>query len=387
MDFAVTAKQQQLIDEAARFACAHLARQTHLPEGLSHYATHWNACATQGLTGLVLPVASGGRGLGLLDSLLMFEAMAASGADPGFLFSLGVHQYAAALPLASIGTSEQIADLLPAMAAGRLCGGIAISEADAGSDSYALKATARPASDGCRDGFVLNGEKTWITNAPVAGLILVCARSEDLPGAFGISCFIVESNRPGFQVIEGRKKIGLTSAPWGTVRLENVPVPADRLLGGRGGGAAVFREAMRWERCGLFAIATGAMQRNLDDCLGHCRSRRQFGKPLIDNPAVARTLALMQTRLDAARLLLYRAAWLLDAGTPDDVAIALAKAYVTEAAIANALDAQQLEGAAGVLADNAAVAFLNDMLPFRTLSGPNELHYQVAARLMQPSGR
>ena len=383
MDFALTPEQQKLIAEAASFARAELVGAASVDGGLPHHETLWKACAAQRLTGLVLPVAFGGRGLGLLDSLLMFEAMAAAGADPGFVFSLGVHQLAAAVPLASIGTAEQIADLLPAMADGRLCGGIAISEADAGSDSYALKATARPIDEG----YVLNGEKTWITNAPVAGLVLVCARSEDLPGAFGISCFIVERGMPGVSVIDGPKKLGLASAPWGTVRLENVSVPANRLLGSRGAGAAVFREAMRWERCGLFAIATGAMARSLDSCLVHVRSRRQFGKMLIENPAVARTLALMQTRLDAARLLLYRAAWLLDKGVPDDVAISLAKAYVSEAAIENALDAQQLHGAAGTIADSSAVGFLNDMLPFRTLSGPNELHYQVAARLMQPAGR
>ncbi len=386
MDFAPTSEQQKLIAEASSFARAELVGSHPGDGGLSHYATRWKACASQRLTGLVLPVEFGGRGLGLLDSLLMFEAMAAAGADPGFVFSLGVHQLAAGAPLAHIGTAEQMAELLSAMAEGRLCGGFAISEAEAGSDSYALKATAQPTGDGPDDGFVLNGEKTWITNAPVADLILVCARSEDLPGAFAISCFIVERGMAGFSVIEGPKKLGLDGAPWGTVRLENVPVPANRLLGGRGAGAGVFREAMRWERCGLFAIATGAMARSLDSCLRHVRSRRQFGKPLIENPAVSRALALMRTRLDAARLLLYKAAWLLDKGRPDDVAISLAKAYVSEAAIANALDAQQLFGAAGMLADSPAVAFLNDMLPFRTLSGPNELHYQVAARLMQPTG-
>ena len=382
MNFTMTAEQETLNAEAARFAREQLAGPCSGDGEAPTHGTLWRACVAQRFTGLPLPVAFGGRGLGLLDSILAFEAMAAAGADPGFIFSLGVHQFAAAAPLASIGTAQQKEDLLRAMAEGGLCGAIAISEAEAGSDSYALKATATETADG----YLLNGEKIWITNAPVADVILVCARSENLPGAFGISCFIVRRGTQGLSVVEGPKKAGITGAPWGIVRLENVSVPADSLLGGRGGGAAVFREAMRWERCGLYAIVTGAMARSLDACLLHVKDRYQFGRPLIDNAAVARALALMRTRLDAARLLLYRAAWLFDTGTPDDVAISLAKAYVSEAAIDNGLQAQQLYGAMGTLADSPAARFLNDMLPFRTLSGPTEVHYQIAARLMQRTG-
>lgn len=314
--------------------------------------------------------------------MLALEAMAAAGADPGFVFSLGVHQFAAAAPLATIGTAEQKDELLRPMAEGRLIGALAISEAEAGSDSYALKTTARETAGG----FLLSGEKIWITNAPVADIILVCARTDDMPGAFGISCFIVRRGTAGLSLAEGPAKNGLAGAPWGSVQLDNVYVPAASMLGGRGGGAAVFREAMRWERCGLYSIVTGAMARSLNDCLQHTKLRRQFGRPLIDNPAVARALALMRTRHDAAKLLLYQAAWQFDQGAPDDVAISLAKAYVSQAAIDNALEAQQLYGAAGTLADSPATHFLNDMLPFRTLSGPNELHYQVAARLMHRMG-
>ena len=382
MNFSLTAGQQKVSAEAASFAGEQLAGP-HASDGDgASYESLWKVSAAQRFTGLPLPVAFGGRGLGLLDSMLAFEAMAAAGADLGFIFSLGVHQFAAAAPLAAIGTPEQKDDLLRPMAEGSLRGALAISETGAGSDSYALKATALETAAG----YLLNGEKIWITNAPVADVILVCARTDDLPGPFGISCFIVRRGTEGVSIVEGPRKTGITGAPWGTVRLENAVVPADSLLGGRGGGAAVFREAMRWERCGLYAIVIGAMARSLDACLRHVKDRHQFGRPLIDNPSVAHALALMRTRHDAARLLLYRAAWLFDRGTPDDVAISLAKAYVSQSAIENALEAQQLYGAVGTLADSPAARFLNDMLPFRALSGPNEVHYQIAARLMHQMG-
>ena len=382
MDFSLTAEQQKVIAEAAGFAREHLARSPSAGTAPVSHPAHWKWCVDGRFTGLPLPRDSGGRGLSLLDSMLALEAMAAAGADPGFVFSLGVHQFAAAAPLATIGTAEQKDELLRPMAEGRLIGALAISEAEAGSDSYALKTTARETAGG----FLLSGEKIWITNAPVADIILVCARTDDMPGAFGISCFIVRRGTAGLSLAEGPAKNGLAGAPWGSVQLDNVYVPAASMLGGRGGGAAVFREAMRWERCGLYSIVTGAMARSLNDCLQHTKLRRQFGRPLIDNPAVARALALMRTRHDAAKLLLYQAAWQFDQGAPDDVAISLAKAYVSQAAIDNALEAQQLYGAAGTLADSPATHFLNDMLPFRTLSGPNELHYQVAARLMHRMG-
>lgn len=382
MDFSLTAEQQNVIAEAAGFARQHLVRPAAgRPAGASH-ATLWKTCVDGRFTGLALPRDSGGRGLSLLDSMLALEAMTAAGADPGFIFSLAVHQFAAAAPLATIGTSEQKDELLRPMAEGRLIGALAISEAEAGSDSYALATAARETAGG----FLLTGEKIWITNAPVADVILVCARTDDLPGAFGISCFIVRRGTTGLSFAQGPAKIGLAGAPWGSVQLDNAFVPASAMLGGRGGGAAVFREAMRFERCGLYSIVTGAMARSLDDCLQHTKVRRQFGRPLIDNPAVARVLALMKTRHDAAQLLLYRAAWQLDQGAPDDVAISLAKAYVSQAAVDNALEGQQLYGATGTLADSPATRFLDDMLPFRTLSGPNELHYQVAARLMHRTG-
>ena len=144
----------------------------------------------------------------------------------------------------------------------------------------------------------------------------------------------------------------------------------------------MFQSSMRWERCGLYAIALGAMRKSFGDCLAHVRHRTQFGKPLVDNDVVARSIALMKTRLEAARLLLYDAAAAIDDGEPDDAAVCLAKAYVSESAVANALAAQELFGAAGVLEQSAATTFLNDMLPFRVLSGATDVQYKIATRLM-----
>ena len=378
MDFNLTMDQQALVSEAREFAQENLVSSDRAGALVADYGAAWVACSKAWYAGLPLAQEYGGRGLSLTDSMLIFEAMAATGADPGFLFSLGVHQFAAAISVATIGTDAQKDMWLGAMAAGTCVGALAVSERDAGSDSYAMVARARETGDG----FQLSGKKIWITNAPVADLFLVCARSDDAPGAFGISCFLVPKDTRGVRIEKGPTKSGIRGAPWGSVKLDDVAVSADAMLGGRGGGAAVFRESMRWERCGLYAIALGAMQRSLADGIAHVRTRNQFGSPLVDNAIVSKTIAQMKTRHEAARLLLYKAAATIDDGNADDALVSLAKAYVSEAAVANGLAAQELYGALGVLEDSAAARFLNDVLPFRVLSGPTDVQYRIATRLL-----
>jgi len=382
MSSKLTADQKALVSEARSFA-----RDKLIPlagsagEGGSaaiNYRAMWEACVKARYTGLSLSEAVGGRGLSLSDCMRVFESMAATGADPGFLFSLGVHQFAVATSLASIGSEDQRAQWLAPMAEGSCIGALAVSEAEAGSDTYAMKTRAVENADG----FTISGEKIWISNAPVADLFLVLARTDDVPGMFGISCFVVPSATKGLAIEQGPTKAGIRNAPWGSVQLDRAVVSKQNLLGGCGGGGAVFQSSMRWERCGLYAIALGAMRKSFSDCLAHVRSRTQFGKPLVENDVVARSIALMKTRLEAARLLLYDAAAAIDDGQPDDAAVCLAKAFVSESAVANGLAAQELFGATGVLEQSAASAFLNDMLPFRVLSGATDVQYKIATRLM-----
>ena len=382
MSWKLSAHQKALVVEARSFAQDTLVPlQARADKGVlapADYRAMWDACMEARYTGLPLSKASSGRGLSLSDCMLAFEAMAAAGADLGFLFSLGVHQFAVAVSVASIGSEDQQAQWLPSMATGACIGALAVSEVEAGSDTYAMKARAEEAADG----FAISGEKIWISNAPVADLFVVLARTSDTPGMFGISCFAVPSTTMGPAVEQGPAKAGINSAPWGSVRFDRAVVSKENLLGGLGGGAVVFQNSMRWERCGLYAIALGAMRKSFGDCLAHVRHRTQFGKPLVENDVVAKSIALMKTRMEAARFLLYDAAASIDDGQPDDAAVCLAKAHVSESAIANGLAAQELFGAAGVLEHSATTAFLNDMLPFRVLSGATDLQYKIATRLM-----
>ena len=276
MEFKLTDHQQAMVAGAGRFAQQKLLPQAQqVANGMSeerNYKALWDLCAQAGYTGLPIAESAGGRGLSLTDSMLVFEAMAATGADPGFLFSLGVHQFAAAIALENVGTDKQRQAWLPRLADGSCIGALAVSEVDAGSDTYAMKARATETPGG----FSISGQKVWISNAPVAGLILVCARTDDVPGAFGLSCFLVAGDAKGLTKTSGPAKAGLKGAPWGTVQLDAVEVSNDDMLGGRGGGAAVFRESMRWERCGLYAIALGAMDKSFKECIAYLRDRHRW---------------------------------------------------------------------------------------------------------------
>ena len=381
MEFGLSHSQEQLVARAREFAADRLVSAPEAPSP-PEFDQLWRFAAEAGLTGLTLPSEFGGQGYGLLDGVLAIEAMAEAGADPGFLFSLGVHLFAIGGPMINFATAEQQAAWLPAMARGEVLTAFATSEEGAGSDAFALSTTATELGDG----FILRGEKAWVTNAPKANLFLVSARTDDIAGAFGVSCFVVEGDARGVSVSAGPAKIGLDGAPWGSLILDDVRVPASSMLGARGAAAMVFQEAMRWERCGLFAIPLGAMQRGLAACVARLVARKQFGAPLIENAAVARSIALVKSRTEAARLLLYKAAASVDQGQPDDLAISVAKAFVSEAALENALEIQKLYGAIGVLRESPAAKLANEMQPFRVLSGANEVHYQIIARLVRVAG-
>lgn len=372
MDYRNSRTAEDLVASMRALATGGLASETDL-------AAFLRSAAASGLTGLTLPATCGGGQRSLLDSVVAMEALAEAGVDPGYLFSLGVHIFAIAGPMLGFATPDQQRAWLPGLASGRVLGAFATSELGAGSDAFTITTTARETSDG----YVLSGEKVWVTNAPIANVFLVSARTDDIPGAFGVSCLLVPRETPGVSVVNGPPKVGLAGAPWGTLQLDGAHVPASHLLGSRGAAAMVFQEAMRWERCGLFAIPIGATQRGLARTIERLAARTQFGAPLIENAVVARSIALAKSRIEAARLLLYKAAASVDAGQADDLAISLAKSFASEAALETALELQKLSGAAGVLRDEPPARLVEDMLPFRVLSGANDVHYQIIARLLR----
>ncbi|MFD9460096.1 acyl-CoA dehydrogenase family protein [Streptomyces sp. NPDC060027] len=335
----------------------------------------WKDAAGIGLTGLCLPRQHGGAGLGALDTALSLEAFGRSCPDMGLVFGVAAHLLSCAVPVAEFGTDEA-RELLAGMAAGDLIAGNAMTEDEAGSDVGRIRTTAERSGEA----YLLDGEKSFVSNAPVADVFVTYAVTDPSAGFLGISAFAVPRELDGVVVGPPLPKMGLNGCLAARVRFEGCVVPAGYRLGAEGSGGAVFQHSMGWERGCLFAAYLGLMERQLADCVGRTTDRRQFGRKIAGFQAVSHRIARMRQRLESARLLLYRACWLLDQGRTDVGAIAMAKTAVSEAAIANSLDAMQLFGSTGYLAGAGIEEQLRDCLPTTVFSGTTEIQLELIAR-------
>ncbi|MCI3934240.1 L-prolyl-[peptidyl-carrier protein] dehydrogenase [Streptomyces sp. AN091965] len=347
----------------------------------AEFRRRWQLAGTQGLVGSVVPERYGGSGLDAVTAAAVMEALGYGCPDTGFAFSVAAHLFAAVMPVVEFGTEEQKRALLPALCSGERIAAHGITEPEAGSDTLALR--TRAVRDG--DAYVLDGAKAFTTNAPVADVFVVQAATAPGGGYFGLTAFVVEADTPGLTVGPPYDKVGLCGSPTADVRLDGCVVPASAVLGAEGAGASVFAGSMKWERTCLFAAYLGAMRRVLESTVAYAGQREQFGVPIGGFQAVSHRVVDMTLAVESARLLLYKAAWGLARGSEDEVAPALAKLAVSEAAVRVGLDAVQLRGALGVVSGEAET-LLRDALPSRIFSGTNEIQKNNIARALGLGG-
>jgi clorobiocin biosynthesis protein CloN3 len=254
-----------------------------------------------------------------------------------------------------------------------MIGAQAMTEPETGSDAFALATSATQAADG----WIINGTKTFVTNAPVADVFVLYGTSDADSGFLGQTALAVPRDLPGITVGEPFAKMGLHACPAGRVEFRDCRVPARYRLGAEGQGSAIFQHSMAWERSCLLAVYLGQMRRQLDSCVAHAKQRRQFGRPIGTFQAVSHRIATMIQRLEAARLLLYRACWLLDQGRADPAATAMAKLAVSDATVANSLDAVHVFGGSGYLAGAGIEAQLRDSVPSVIFSGTSDIQREI----------
>jgi alkylation response protein AidB-like acyl-CoA dehydrogenase len=341
------------------------------------FRRRWRLAGQQGLVGGSVPVEYGGSGLDAVASSAIMEALGYGCEDTGFAFSVAAHLFASLMPLAEFGTEEQKRQWLPALCSGERIAAHGITEPEAGSDALNLRTRAERKGDA----YELHGAKCFTTNAPVADVFVVQAATEPTGGFFGLTAFLVEAGTPGLDVGPVYDKVGLRGSPTADVHFDGCVVPARQRLGAEGAGASVFSASMRWERVCLFALYLGAMRRVLESTIGYAGEREQFGSPIGDFQAVSHRIVDMTLRLESARLLLYKAAWGLARGSQDEIAPALAKLAVSEAAVQLGLDAVQLRGGLGVVGGEAET-LLRDALPSRVFSGTSEIQRNNIARAL-----
>ncbi|MBM2842284.1 MAG: acyl-CoA dehydrogenase [Anaerolineales bacterium] len=378
MDFSWTDEQL-----AYRKAAVDLGRQ--LNEGLIERdragelsLDGWRACARFGLQGLPMPEAYGGAAADILTTMLTMEGLGYGCRDNGLIFAINAQMWSVQMPILDFGTPEQKERLLPPLVRGEWIGAHAMSEPDSGSDAYSLRARAERRNDG----YVLNGTKTFVTNAPVADLTLVFATIDRSKGMWGVTAFLVERGTPGFRVSRQIEKLGLRTSPMAEVVLEDCFLPEASRLGPEGAGAKIFNSSMEWERSCILASHLGAMERQLEGSIRYARERQQFGQPIGKFQSVSNRIVDMRVRLETARLLLYKVAWMKKTGQPAVQEAALAKLYLSECFLQSSLDAIRVYGGYGYMTEFEVERDLRDSIGGTIYSGTSDIQRVIAARLM-----
>ena len=332
-----------------------------------------------------LPFAErhGGTGTGTLMFLVAIEEIARACASSALILAL---QELGALALKLAATEAQQDRWLPKLASGEWLGAYALTEAEAGSDAAALRTRAVRDSDG----WVIDGTKRFISNAGVAGLYTVFARTSDEQGHRGISCFVVEADAPGFSVSRLEHKMGIRGTTTGELFFERCRVGADNLVGKEGAGFAIAMQVLDRSRPGIAAQALGIAAGATDVALEYAKARKTFGKSIAEHQLVAAMLADMETRTEAARGLLYRVGRMLDEridGPALTKAAAMAKLACSDAAMAVTTDAVQVLGGYGYVTEYPVERMMRDAKITQIYEGTNQVQRLVIAREMRAERR
>lgn len=372
----LSAEQAEFYEAVRRFAqtLPTDVRERDRTETFSREA--WDACGRFGIQGLPAPEEHGGGGADVVTTMLALEALGYGCVDGGLVFSINAHMWTSVIPLWTFGTEEQKGRWLPGLCDGSLIGCHAITEPEAGSDAFAMRSTAKRVEDG----YVLNGRKTFITNAPVADLLIVFARSGEGIGPFGLSAFLLEPGTAGLEVGKPLDKMGLRTSPMAEVFLDDCFVPDSAMLGPPGRGGEIFHTSMRWERACIMASHVGTMRRTMERCVTYAKGRRQFGKAIGKYESVADKIANMKIAVDAARGLVLRVGWLMDQGIDATTESAVAKAFVSEASVRTHLDAVQIHGGYGYMTEFEVERALRDAVGGTIYSGTSEIQRRIIAR-------
>ncbi len=376
MDFSLSQEQVDLQQAVIRFAERELSDDLVQRDARGEFSRQlWEKCAGFGIQGLPIPEPYGGSGFDALTTILALEALGYACQDNGLLFSLNAQMWSFELPIWKFGREDQKLRFLPRLCAGSMIGVQAMTEPGSGSDAFGLRTTAEKQGDR----YVLNGSKTFVTNAPVADAFLVFARTDPAKAFAGISAFVVERDTPGLSVGKEMHKMGLRTSPMGELALNECPVPEENLLGSRGAGATIFQVSMDWERTLILSCAVGTMQRQVERCVSYAKERVQFGQPIGKYQAVAHRIVDMKIRLETARLLLRRVGWMKANGQRTRVESAMVKLYLGECFLHSSLDAVQIHGGYGYMAEYGLERELRDAVGGRMYSGTSEIQKNIVA--------
>lgn len=332
-----------------------------------------------GCCGMLMPEEWGGPGLDTISYVLMLEEVAR--VHTAMSTALGVTNSAVQVPLLTFGSEAQKSRYLRRLASGEIIGSFCLTEPAAGSDAAGIQAVA------VRDGgqYKLNGTKTWVTNGSAAGLYIVFAKTQPELGGKGISAFLIEPGTPGLKIGRHEDKMGQRSSPSVEILLNDCVVPAENRLGEEGQGLKIALSALDGGRIGIAAQAVGLAQGALDESVKYARARKAFGKSIGEFQAIEWMLADMHTEIEAARGLLYQAAFLKDSGGKMGSAASRAKLYASEMVNRVAYKAVQIHGSLGYSRESEVERMYRDARVISIYEGTSEIQRTIIARdLLRP---
>ena len=380
MEFAWSDEQLAFRDAVESFAVQELNDRTTERDREGCFSrTAWQKCADFGIQGLAVPRAySGTDEVDILTGTLAMEALGQGCRDNGLTFALNAQMWTVQLPIQQYGSEHQKERYLPAMCRGEWLGAHALTEPEYGSDAFSMRAAASR----CDGGYRLTGVKTLVTLAPLADVFLVFATVDPALAKWGVSVFLVDRDSEGVEVSPPLEKMGLRTVPFGEVRFRDCFVPAENRLGPEGAGVGISTHSLEFERCFILASQLGAMARQLDDTVCYARERRQFGQAIGKFQSVSNRVADMKVRLETARLLLYKVAWLKQQGRSAMLEAAMLKLYLSEAFVASGLDAVRVHGGRGYLSEAGVERDLRDGIGGVLYAGTSDIQRNIIAGLL-----
>lgn len=375
MDFALSSEHQLFRERFRAFADEVVAPRAAEIDRTGEFPRDVIAAAAElGLLGLPIPEEYGGVGADSLAFALLIEEISAACGSTGL--TIAAHTGLAAVPISLFGNEEQKQRFLVPLAQGEMLGAFGLTEPQAGSDAGATRTTA--VRDG--DEFVINGQKIFTTNGSIAGVVIVTAVTDPSAGRHGISNIIVPADAPGISFGQDQEKMGLHGSVTSQVYFQDCRVPVDNLLGKPGEGFKQFLQVLDGGRVGIGAMSLGIGRAALDAARSYAAEREQFGHPIADFQAVSFMLADMATSLEAARWLVYRAAWLKDCGQRYTKEAAMAKLFASEAAERICHKAIQIHGGYGYTNEYPVERYYRDVRLTEIGEGTSEIQRLVIAR-------
>jgi alkylation response protein AidB-like acyl-CoA dehydrogenase len=378
VDFTLTDEQRMLYEQISRFASSELNASGEDSGGEHEFPRdRWEKCGEMMLQGLPVPEEFGGAGLDPVSTAIALEGLGYGCRDGGLVFAVCAHLLACVVPIWKHGTPEQKERLLPDLCSGAKVAVNGMTEPGTGSDAFGMKTRAVPEGSG----FVLNGNKTFSSNGPVADLAVIYASTDAEKGYHGgVTAFLVDKDTPGFSAGQRFKKMGLHSCPIGEMVMEDVYVPAEAVLGKVGGGAPIFSESMDWERACLVAAHVGSIQWLVEKAVEYARTRKQGSQTISKYQAVAHRIADVKVRLEASRLLTYKAAAGLVRPATASMDASIAKLFVSESLLTSAIDTMRVFGGYGLMSEYGIESVVRDAAGGVIYSGTSDIQRNIIAR-------